>query len=60
MTIQEFMEQERPEIEKEGFAIDCVWVKDVKGNYITTPGTTEIICVNVDKYNTTADITFIV
>ena len=38
MTINTFVQEKCPLL---GIELDCIWVKDKKGNYITAPGTKE-------------------
>lgn len=53
MTIQEYVDAFTMEI-------DQLYVKDIKGNYITAPGDKQFIDVEVTRYNGFADLVFTV
>ena len=57
MTISTFMLA----IKASGIEVDCVYVQDTEGNYVTVPGSTRFKSVQVDKWTPTlADLCFIV
>lgn len=53
MTIDEFVKSFKTEI-------DCLWVKDTRGNYVTAPGCTRFTKVEISYYgnDSLADVTF--
>ena len=55
MTIAEFVANFKT-------PIDCIWVRDSSGNFITAPGYTKFTNVSIDYYGnqSLADVTFII
>lgn len=48
-------------IKASGIEVDCVYVQDTEGNYVTVPGSIRFKSVQVDKWTPTlADLCFIV
>lgn len=57
MQIQEYVDK----MERRGMEIDCIWVKDANGNFITVPGSTEFKSVEVSRWTPSlADLSFVI
>ena len=57
MQIQEYVDK----MERRGMEIDCIWVKDANGNFITVPGSTEFKSVEVSRWTSSlADLSFVI